>query len=1436
MPENRTRLPLPLAGISRVTAAADQPQGTTEQALNVRAVDSVTGRVRLSQRPGMSEYVAGPVVGGKIDEVVAVAYDETRVRYTQNADNLPVVWGNTSPDGVACVAIDTDRQGNVYALSAEGKVSRYNSSGELVDSFQVSVPRTGSNVHSVLDRLVVDEFDRVYVATYYQPSGTGWAFTVFQYQLEEAPDGSDQFVKQWEVSDAYAGLANSANSRIVDFDVRAGVLALLYRQYDAVEADQTWYMASVFSLYTPLPLAAWEEAAPYATARVRLGDTGDLYVTFPKSSLRAPAVTAGYGPSVIDYWIHDEFQSRRRLHAFYVPDLHQGLDDQARVDATEDHRWVGTTATADDFPAFPQQIPGYDPTSDLASPLVPYDNNLRRHFVSYTETQTTFADGEYPLRPPKWRYNSIGSKAGLEFDSTEAAEVEYTGGNNPVTGNALWQEPSTAINAAAFKRHRDGGYGAGLYPLDGNSVAPFNKQYNPVIPVWDVDHYNGGTETALPQNGYTFTVALELPDSNAPQVVMSSGDNTSAPNGTLKWALLYNVGWTGSGLSSGATHNHKLTFYYEQKGTGNFGFELTSGQWGYGPNQTARSGRPFVVFTFVHAGTQGIKTGVGSTSVPARTNHCCAYVNGVPFGPFTLNGHSNNANYVHLGGVHMHNQDGSTIRPPWSAISSLANIEQFGGKVGAYATVLHPTDASVDSGANGLDTVTGMASGYGAVQPVDNSTLTAPAAAAQCGTLDPAGWTGDWATRLTYTRSATTVERLEGMLAHYYGSSDVLPDPGSPAQDGTTLLWDAHPFGGERYPVGEGFGFIGLEPGESNATESSRAGVAKYSGANGAMVWAMNAPGVGSGLAVAPKGRIIAAGEGEKDSSVFARALIDKGVTFSAGESEGAWVASGDTLTANPLAVEADVSGNAYVALRTDTDSDSSNRRVVVLSNDSGKELARAELTGGKQLVRGLALPQPPLPNYYNDDIDTPEFLYVASNAGSSFENAVVTKFRLVDQRQVLEDSASLRRHRLVVVGNGDVKLVDQAGISDVTGGTGALLTSSPYVQGVQLFGEVFLTDGEKIVVLNPRTGELKDYAPTDGGEAPQRCRILTAWRGRLILARAADYPYEITASELGNPYGMNIYPAALSSGQAWRGTAAGVGRAPDVVNSFVPLNDDLAIIGGDHSMHILRGDPAAGGEIDALSDSMGLAFGNAWCRGPAGEVYAFTSRGGVIAIAGGAQIQRLTLNRIERTLQAVDLTLFKIRMAWDYRNEGLIVVPVPYVRTGEKHRGWFWQAQTGGWFEDEWSETDVQPSALTVFDGDDPDDRLVLVGCEDGHLRYIDVDAKSDDGRRIRSELRIGPLIPGGESYRYRFMQPQIVLAHDQGGVAYELQASDTADRPGRVWASGRVEAGRSAYLPVRTSGAAVWMTLRNDNVDERWSLEDATMGVARAGRARSR
>ena len=62
--------------------------------------------------------------------------------------------------------------------------------------------------------------------------------------------------------------------------------------------------------------------------------------------------------------------------------------------------------------------------------------------------------------------------------------------------------------------------------------------------------------------------------------------------------------------------------------------------------------------------------------------------------------------------------------------------------------------------------------------------------------------------------------------------------------------------------------------------------------------------------------------------------------------------------------------------------------------------------------------------------------------------------------------------------------------------------------------------------------------------------------------------PYEITATELGNPDGANTYAATPSATQACRATAAGVGRAPDIVNAFIPMSDDYAIIGGLAGVH----------------------------------------------------------------------------------------------------------------------------------------------------------------------------------------------------------------------------------------------------------------------------
>jgi hypothetical protein len=293
------------------------------------------------------------------------------------------------------------------------------------------------------------------------------------------------------------------------------------------------------------------------------------------------------------------------------------------------------------------------------------------------------------------------------------------------------------------------------------------------------------------------------------------------------------------------------------------------------------------------------------------------------------------------------------------------------------------------------------------------------------------------------------------------------------------------------------------------------------------------------------------------------------------------------------------------------------------------------------------------------------------------------------------------------------------------------------------------------------------------------------------------------------------------------------VGRTPDIVNAFIAVTDDVAFIGGDSSIHRMTGDPAAGGSVDLVTDQVGIAYGASWTKDPFGRLFFFSSRGGVYVLSPDGSYDRVSTDRIERRLQAVDLREYHIRMAWDYRREGLVVWPVPVTIGGVAHAGWFFEAKTASWWEDDWGSTDLQPSCVTIFDGDDPDDRRLLFGCEDGYIRYVDEDAANDDGVAIDSRVRVGPLVPPGLGLEFRASRPQIVLASDQDGLDLELLSSTTADVPGTWWAKKRVGAGRSAFMPEVTRGAIFSARLRNNVLGERWSLEDMTIEIALGGQS---
>ena len=1395
---SREPLPLPFQGLSDAEAHANQPPGTTEEAVNVRGICPVTGRRRISQRAGSTKYNAAQIITeGKVDAIVPVSYDVPRVKYTQETTGHEVVWSTSVPPGNGAWSAQTDRQGNVYVVTVNGTVQKYNSAGEYITSIVPPLPAG----YGAVPVLALDEIDGIYVAATEnvgESTGRIWKFVPV-----EKPDGSTGYDQAWTIEHP---------SGVADIAVRGGMMAVLG---DGLTSDDPATLAAYISIFTTTPLLLWSKSVPTPANGVVINSSGEVLITSePNDTRGATGSATEWGAESIEWSPHEEFEADTRLHSWVDAKQIPNQVDGEIQPIWEDRRYLATDLrnplSASNHIRYGQ--PGafdYDNANVHADE--PTDSAPSR-YLDNAHQPINSTKTEWFLAAPLYGVGLFDDYPYLVFEST-TDQLDYNG--DPVgsqTGQALWSRYGDLL----FKENDGDSTGTN------GSNASFIPAHNPFA--------GDGAGTGY-GNGFTLSWIMVLPEAAAAPMVVWATPPYGLGGGVIGYACVYNARYdAGSWVTEAGT----ITLLIEDSQAGTIvkthsisidgvpAWDTTSG-WD-------ETGRRVAICTMVHPGHD--ETG----SVNADYDDRFVFrVNGIHVGRDTVLGQKLSRSEPLTLRTTFGAAKNSTADVSTYALSSLDQDiggnklynRSFTGYLMEMICMLHPDDAS---DANALDTGTDFGTGWGPVQPVLDSDGKAPAALGDdSGTLLYTDYVGD---EEAYTQSATTVERLEGYLAHAWGSADALPDNGDTSTDDG--LFDTHPFGGSRVPKGTKSGYNGYGTTTGDSLNSPRGIVAKYSGSSGTAIWAKVGAGIGYGIALDDEDNPMLVGpqEASPNDDTIVRKLIDQGNTVSDNATDGAWevtgAADGSETQADRLCrLRSDSNGDLYWPVYNTAGTPT----VKVHDADDGTELYQIVLSG-LPIPYSVAFP-PVLPSYGDDTITGPEYVYLSTNAGSGAGDTL-HKIELVSSVQAVSGAQSLRRHDVCVIGHGDVKLISDGVVS--TPGSGSLLTRAPYAQAVQLFGKVYLTDGETYKVLDPKAGTVEDWTATDGGELPARGRILTAWRGRIIISRTADDPYEIYASELGNPLNWDLYPAVLSVTQAWKGRTSGVGRAPDIVNAFIPLTDDLALIGGDHSIYRMTGDPAAGGQIDVLTDQVGVAFGEAWSKDPDGRLYFFTSRGGVYVLDPSGGTQRISSHAIERRLQDLNLTEYKIRLVWDYRLEGLHVIPVPWTIGGVKHSAYFWEQKTAAWWEDDWRTADLQPSAACVLDGDEPSDRRVLWGCEDGYVRYVDETNANDDATLIDSRVLVGPLVPPGTDLAFRFTRPQITMASDQDGARYEMYASSVADVRGPAWAAGDLWPGRSPFLTGRTRGAAVWLRVRNAVAGERWSLEGATIGVAPAGRARVR
>ena len=442
------------------------------------------------------------------------------------------------------------------------------------------------------------------------------------------------------------------------------------------------------------------------------------------------------------------------------------------------------------------------------------------------------------------------------------------------------------------------------------------------------------------------------------------------------------------------------------------------------------------------------------------------------------------------------------------------------------------------------------------------------------------------------------------------------------------------------------------------------------------------------------------------------------------------------------------------------------------------------------------------------------------------------------------------RTVKVLAAANGVFKTVDTAEFDAVV--TGTYDASAPYVQMVQAFSRIYIADGKDYYVYEPSdtttNGTVTKWASTSIGSIPARCRLIDVWRGRMVVARNTDDPSDWAMSAIFQPDNWDQFPQVPSAAQAISAENSRAGKVPDVVNTIIPYNDDLCLFGGDHSIWRLTGDPMAGGQLDLVTDETGISFGRPWTKDPLGRVWFVGSRGSLYVMTGNGQLDRVSEHRVSRALQSIDFGTYYVQLVWNYIDEGLHIFVLPFGAGGAIVDHWFYDAKNQAFHKDNFgaAATDlIQPTAALQVDGDAYDDRVVMVGCEDGRVRrwgknqagtampYSDEKNATAD-LAIDSFAVIGPIAPVGESLETQVTEFNAVLAGDQDGCNYEFFVTDNPGSLGLPRAQGGLVAGRNPTKLVRMSGDSIYLRMRNGNAGQRWSIEKASALMSMAGAKR--
>lgn len=1420
-----TPLEVPYLGLSDNESFEKQPPLTTPDAVNVTCVDDRSGRKRLARRPGLVKFCSTAIVAAtKVKRLATLTYDQNRTLYAaETPGSEPTKWSTATPTKTDSLGVVIDRQSNVYVLNGPASITKYNSDGVLLFTLVLPV----SDPLHVVRALWVDEFDHIYAGVSsggQQALARAWCYT----------QGADNtFAQLWEL--------NTGNY----FERIKTKKNVLYTAQNRVDREEA-YIVAYEAFDTSIPIESFRKEVSYPLNDMDPGIDGSVFIASPPNPRRGlDPKAADATPRSVDWQWH----------------LSSGLANfNLRVWSWLDASWE------DSF--FVTRLPGA--TSDEGASInVWYDRSGKgRHLYPQAS----------PATAPTLRLTGIGGLPSVHFNgSTDAMESDPASSTN----RHLRHEQLTLIPTysgaqfAVFILFR-AGIDATKRWLLGIGQAGTSADRHIDINREPADAFPGTSASGCCSLYETNGVASDTGQSVTPAPAPTSVNGHPLP-GSMGPNGMTLVTWICDGGVhdlAGAASRSVLRINGEpvdrwQSAT----FSSLLSTWlGNMPGMTDLAHFAGDIAEFRCLSDWDNADGVRQVLITAPSYpdanwatssnteveqiegemmHKWGAADRLPGGKsdyLTCTAIPGNNETVTIDGV-VYTFKTALTAPP------VAREVLIGGTV--QASLENLRDAINNTGIPGVQYGTNTVAHptYFALSPIiAAATVTTyrmqikarspnAAAVAVSETLAAGAWT-----------NANTQQNINAAggnesfyphpyyLIRVYNSVPATVSVGGPPQ------------------ASGGY----ANPSQAALLNSVYGILAKIDAANGIVKWVLTSDydqtpaggfgvgGVGYAVAVASTGEVFSVGPRQAvlttprailADALDVRKVLDLGANFST--SPDAWADDPGAFTYQYPRIAVDRFDNVYVPIFN-----AGGTTTVIGYAKAGNAGADVKIVTINNLTsdpqaHAVAV-DPNNPTY---QATTPpnraQHIVIATRNGGVPTFATIYKMSLVATTLAAGSNRSMVNFGIA---GGDIKIFSAPStVTTPTGGASALDSGARYVDWFAAYGEAFFTDGKTYRVYNPIANAVIEWKSRDAGRIPQGCKLATLWRGRAVLARDANDPHNWHMAQFGNPYGWNQFPAVQTSTQAISGNNARAGTCPDIVNALISYSDDFLIFGCDHSIWMLNGDPMAGllggdtssgGSFFQVSKVTGIAFGKAWCLDPEGNIYFFGSRGGIwVMRPGTAPPENLTENTIDQRLAAVDLGTYRIELEWDDRRKGLKVIQVPYGVGGLHVKHWFFSKKTGA-YEEEFgtaSLTSLQPTCMLTIDGDEEDDRVLLVGCEDGFVRFFDATSNTgDDGSAMISRVLLGPYMHPELELRINALWP--VLAKDMGDVNYRIYASDTPDDKGMPKAQGEIKAGRNPRIPARARGSYLWLELTTYKAGPPWAVEGLQAEIVAAGRKRVR